>query len=106
MFPLNKNSKHLPLSQALKAMVANGNSATVRIGALVEGAEERGFYLFMILFSLPFVSPIPLPALSNVFGVVATLISCRLAFRRASFARVKLRPLSRPKPSVSNARLS
>jgi len=78
---LVKSPKHQPLSQALKAMVANGNSTTVRLGTLVEGAEERGFYLFMILFALPFISPIPLPALSNVFGVAVTLISFRLAFR-------------------------
>jgi hypothetical protein len=43
--------------------------------------RERGFYLLMILFSLPFVSPIPLPALSNVFGVAVMVISFRLAWR-------------------------
>jgi hypothetical protein len=62
-------------------MVENGDSATVRLGTLIEGAGGRGLYLFMILFSLPFVSPIPLPALSNVFGVAVTIVSFRLAFR-------------------------
>lgn len=35
----------------------------------------------MILFALPFVTPIPIPALSNVFGAVVVIISCRLAWR-------------------------
>src|SRR5450759_5180359 len=79
--PVSENPKHLPLSQALRAMVAHGGSETIRLGALVEGTEERGFYLLMMLFSLPFVLPIPLPALSNVFGVAVMLVSSRLAWR-------------------------
>jgi hypothetical protein len=78
---VSENPKHQPLSKALSAMVAHGGSETIRIGALVEGTEERGFYLLMILFSLPFVLPIPVPALSNVFGVAVTFVSCRLAWR-------------------------
>jgi hypothetical protein len=61
-------------------MVSHGGSESIRIGELVEGTEERGFYLLMILFSLPFVLPIPLPALSNVFGVAVMLVSFRLAW--------------------------
>lgn len=78
---VSENPKHQPLSQALSEMVSHGTSETIRIGNLVEGTGERGFYLLMILFSLPFVSPIPLPALSNVFGVAVMLISFRLAWR-------------------------
>jgi hypothetical protein len=78
---VSENPKHQSLSRALSEMVAHGGSETIRIGALVEGTEERGFYLLMILFSLPFVLPIPLPALSNVFGVAVMLISFRLAWR-------------------------
>ena len=62
-------------------MVAHGGTETIRIGELVAGTEERGFYLLMILFSLPFVLPIPLPALSNVFGVAVMIMSVRLAWR-------------------------
>jgi Exopolysaccharide synthesis, ExoD len=62
-------------------MVAHGGSETIRIGELVEGTEERGFYLLMILLSLPFVLPIPLPALSNVWGLAVVVISFRLAWR-------------------------
>ena len=79
--PMSKNPKHQPLSKALSEMVAHGDSETIRIGELVDGTEERGFYLLMILFSLPFVLPIPLPALSNVFGVAVMVISFRLAWR-------------------------
>lgn len=62
-------------------MIGSADSETIRIGELVEGTKDRGFYLFMILFSLPFVSPIPIPVLSNVFGVAVIFLSCRLALR-------------------------
>jgi hypothetical protein len=77
---MSENPKHQSLSQALREMVSHGGSESIRIGELVEGTEERGFYLLMILFSLPFVLPIPLPALSNVFGVAVMLVSFRLAW--------------------------
>lgn len=78
---MNTNPEHVPLSQALSAMVANADSESIRIGELVNGTKERGFYLFIILFSLPFVSPIPLPGLSNVWGIAVLLLSFRLALR-------------------------
>jgi hypothetical protein len=78
---VSKNPTHQPLSKALSEMVAHGGSETIRIGELVEGTEERGFYLLMILLSLPFVLPIPLPALSNVWGLAVVVISFRLAWR-------------------------
>lgn len=73
----------IPLSQALGALVAKGGPKKIRIGALIEGTEERGFHLVMILLSLPFVSPIPLPGLSTVVGCALTFMSCRVAWRLA-----------------------
>lgn len=72
---------HVPLSQALSALIAKGDSTTIRIGALVEGTQERGFHLMMILLSLPFVSPIPLPGLSTVVGIALAIMSLRVAWR-------------------------
>lgn len=81
--PGSEKPPHVPLSQALSAMIAKGDSETIRIGALVEGTEERGFYLVMILLSVPFVSPVPLPGLSTVVGVAIAFMSCRVAWRLA-----------------------
>lgn len=78
---MGETPPHLPLSEALSAMVAKGDSETIRIGSLIEGTQERGFHLVMILLSLPFVSPIPLPGLSTVVGVAVALMSLRVAWR-------------------------
>jgi hypothetical protein len=62
-------------------MVARTDSKTVRLHDLLHGTEERGMYLMMILLSLPFITPIPLPGLSTIIGVAVMLMSLRLAWR-------------------------
>ena len=64
-------------------MVAKGDAETIRIRALVEGTPGRGFHLVMILLSLPFIPPVPLPGLSTVVGIAVALMSCRVAWRLA-----------------------
>jgi hypothetical protein len=62
-------------------MVARSDAESVRLDDLLKGAEERGMYLVMILLSLPFITPIPLPGLATVIGVAVMLMSLRLAWR-------------------------
>ena len=50
-----------------------------RISEILEATKGRGFNLFLVCISLPFVTPIPLPGLSIPFGLVATVIGVRLA---------------------------
>lgn len=44
-----------------------------------EATQGRGFDLLLLLISLPFITPIPLPGLSTPFGLVVAIIGGRLA---------------------------
>lgn len=63
----------------LQALVERYDKDGVKLGALLERTEGRGYYLLLILISLPFVSPIPLPGFSIPFGAAIALIGLRLA---------------------------
>ena len=54
----------------------------VRLNAILEAAQERGSPLLLVLISLPFLTPIPLPGLSTVFGLIVAFIGARLALGR------------------------
>ncbi len=41
--------------------------------------EGRGLFLFIILLCLPFVTPISIPGVSNVFGIILMLLGIRMA---------------------------
>lgn len=41
--------------------------------------EGRGLFLFIILLCLPFVTPISIPGVSNVFGIILALLGIRMA---------------------------
>jgi hypothetical protein len=50
----------------------------------------RGYVLLVMLLSLPFCSPIPLPGLSTPFGLVITLIGVRLALGQKPWLPARL----------------
>jgi hypothetical protein len=61
--------------EALKARSAEGE-LTLREAIVVLGV--RAYTLLLILLSLPFITPIPLPGLSTPFGLAVALIALRL----------------------------
>lgn len=69
------------LSSSLRGMLGNSQTTSLTLDGLMEQTEGRGLYLVMILLSLPFLTPIPLPGFSNVVGPVISLLAFRLAFR-------------------------
>ena len=72
---------HLPLSDRLSQILEHDSGAgPLTVNHLLEGTEGRGFYLVIILLSLPFIVPISIPGVSTVLGVVVALLSLRLAF--------------------------
>lgn len=73
-------SPHEPLSASLLRLADGEGPQT--FNDLIARTEGRGLYLVMILMCLPFVSPVPVPGLSNVFGVVLLIMSLRLAMGR------------------------
>ncbi len=73
---------HPPLSHSLAAILQEEQApGGLTLNLLIERTERRGLFLVLILLSLPFITPIPLPGLSNVIGFVILLLAIRLALR-------------------------
>ena len=71
---------HEPLSQRLaRILEADGSTGQLTLNQLLLRTEGRGLYLVMILLSVPFCTPIPLPGLSTIVGAVIILLAVRLA---------------------------
>lgn len=72
--------RHPPLSQSLEQFAANHQGQEgVTLNEMLERTEGRGVYLLIILLCLPFVTPLPLPGVSSVLGVVIFILALRLA---------------------------
>ena len=67
------------LSEDLQELLREAAGRSLTVGQLEEILQGRGFALFILLFSLPFVFPIPTPGLSVVFGVIITFMGVRIA---------------------------
>jgi hypothetical protein len=78
---------------ALKARSAEGE-LTLREAIVVLGV--RAYTLLLILLSLPFITPIPLPGLSTPFGLAVGLIALRLMLGQKPWLPEKV--LGRPIP--------
>lgn len=71
---------HQPLSQSLEAiLVTTDDQSAHTLNELVERTEGRGIYLFLILISLPFITPVPLPGFSLVVGMIILSSGLRMA---------------------------
>ena len=71
---------HEPLSAKLRQIIeANSNGQGVTLNQLLEKTGGRGFYLVLILLSLPFILPVALPGVSTVLGLCIALLSIKLA---------------------------
>jgi hypothetical protein len=73
---------HEPLSRSLERLAAGADVRT--LNDLVVRTEGRGIFLVIILLCLPFATPVPLPGLSNVIGLVLVVVAVRLFLRRPS----------------------
>jgi hypothetical protein len=83
--PLHPPAAALPprrLSTDLRELREEAAGRSLTIGELEQILQGRGFALFILLFSLPFCTPIALPMLSIPFGVVIMFLGLRIAFGR------------------------
>ncbi len=72
---------HAPprLSQQLdKLIVKFAHQPSVRVEEIVTALEGRSYLLLMIVLSLPFITPIPIPLLSLPFGLATAYIAARM----------------------------
>jgi hypothetical protein len=65
------------LSEELENLRATFAERTVRLQDVIAVLKGRAFILLLILLTLPFCTPIPLPGLSTPFGLIVALISLR-----------------------------
>lgn len=83
------------LSAQLRGLAERFGTRPTRIGTVLAVLQGRGYRLLLILLCLPFLTPVPLPLLSTVFGAAIALIGFRLALglRPRLPASVLRRPL-------------
>jgi hypothetical protein len=68
------------LSQELARLVESAPAdQPLTLNRLLRDTGGRGLFLVVILLSLPFITPIPLPGVSTVLGLVIGVLAVRLA---------------------------
>lgn len=90
-------------SAELRDLVRQFDGRPVRVGALLEATQGRGYHLGLVLIALPFVGPIPLPGFSVPFGLAVTVLGTRLALDRKPWLPGRL--LQRELPAHALAKL-
>ncbi|MFY9270418.1 MAG: exopolysaccharide biosynthesis protein [Candidatus Manganitrophaceae bacterium] len=76
---------HFPptrLSEDLRHILKEADGKGVTIGRIIDILHGRGFDVLVILLSLPFSTPIPLPGLSTPFGMILMFFGLRIALRK------------------------
>ena len=69
------------LSENLAQLLESESTAEgITLNQLLEHTEGRGFYLVVILLSLPFIVPVSIPGVSTLLGLSVALLSFKLAF--------------------------
>ena len=66
------------LSSQLARLAARFADRPVRLGELTDVLQLRGYNALLLFLALPFVTPVPLPGFSTVFGLVIALLGMRM----------------------------
>lgn len=51
----------------------------VTLGEIIALMRQRGFSFLLLVISLPFCTPVPLPGLSTPFGIIIAIVGLRIA---------------------------
>ena len=71
------------LSQEIDGLLAQFREGSVTLREIIAVIHGRAYTLLLILLSLPFCLPVPLPGLSTALGAIVALIGLRLSLRLA-----------------------
>lgn len=93
----------LKLSAQLRDLELRFRGKEIRLSDIFSMTQGRGYYLLMLLFCLPFLTPIPTPMLSTVFGGAIFLIALRLMVGRKPW--LPQRFMEKPLPNGFISRL-
>ena len=88
--PLRATEPGVKFSQELRELAAQFAERPVRLGEILDATKGRGFHLLLVLISLPFLTPIPLPGFSIPFGLVVAVIGARMALGQKPWLPQKL----------------
>ena len=66
------------LSSQLGRLAAQFSGRPVKLGELTDILQLRGYNALLILLAFPFITPIPLPGFSTVFGLVIASLGLRM----------------------------
>lgn len=66
--------------QTLDQIITDSSSDFITIGKLLKYLEKEATFLLLLILSLPFLQPIPLPGLSTIFGLLMAILSISLMF--------------------------
>lgn len=92
---------HRPrFSDELRQLAEQYREHPARVGDLLRATRGRGIGLLLLVISLPFITPIPLPGLSTPFGLVVLLIGARLALGRRPWLPKRLLRRSVPPQTI------
>lgn len=78
------------LSEVLRHLVVEFHQRPVTLREVIVVLQGRAFLLLMILLSLPFLLPVPMPGLSTVLGTVIAVIAFRLTLGQKPWLPARL----------------
>jgi hypothetical protein len=78
------------LSSQLGRLAAQFKDRPVRLGELADVLQLRGYNALLIFLAFPFVTPVPLPGFSTVFGLVIALLGVRMMLAQKPWLPARL----------------
>ncbi|HPI40291.1 MAG TPA: exopolysaccharide biosynthesis protein [Pseudobdellovibrionaceae bacterium] len=52
------------------------------LGFLLKKIKEKGYYILVLILSVPFIQPVPLPGISTIFGVMIAILGFSISFKQ------------------------
>jgi hypothetical protein len=84
------------LSEELAALHLRAGERAVTLRELIYVLRGRAYLLLIVLLSLPFMQPVPLPGLSTPLGLAIVLISLRLSLGQRPWLAKKIQRVKLP----------
>lgn len=84
------------LSEELTALHARAGERAVTLREVIYVLRNRAYLLLVMLLSLPFIQPVPLPGLSTPLGLAIVLIALRLSLGQRPWLPMKIQRAELP----------
>lgn len=78
------------LSSQLGRLAAQFANRPVPLGELTDVLQLRGYNALLIFLAFPFVTPVPLPGVSTIFGLVIALLGVRMVLAQRPWLPARL----------------